>query len=495
MTRLALPSPTASAFRAARRLRVELARHDVNAFAELVVRDEQTGAPLRQAEHHRQWQALADRHAQLVIWAAIEHGKSLQLAIARTLFELGRDPTLRIAIVSNVHGQAVRFVRTIGRYVERSGELREVFPNLRPATPWTEAAITVTRPTLSKDPSVVAYGLHGAVLGSRIDRLVLDDPLDYESTRTPEQRRTTREWVTSTLLSRTTGRGRVIAVGTPWSPEDLLHELAGRAWPAYRFAIEREDGTPRWPEAWSSDRIAAKRRELGPVDAARSLDCIARSSDDAIIEEGWVVAALARGERATILEHRPEGLYLPDRAFEFAQRVVLGVDPAFSTKRTADLSALTAVMVHRDGSREILGVESGRWHGPDLLGRIQSARRRFGARTVAIEANQSQVLLGQWLRALEGEGVDVLPVVTGRGTNSMQARIEQLASEMATGRWIIPSCGGRGRDREIEQLVRDLLNYSPRNHTPDRLAALVIAAVGAEGEEEVGEVGHIDFRR
>jgi hypothetical protein len=489
---MATPPPALVAFRAARRLRIELARRDVNAFLELVVRDEQTGAPIRQADLHRRWHALADEHDHLVIWAAIEHGKSVTLSIGRTLWDLGRDPTLRFAIVSNTHAQAVRFVRTTARYIERSRELHEVFPSLRPASPWTESAITVARPTLSKDPSVVGYGLHGAVLGSRTDRVVLDDVLDYESTRTAEQRKITRDWVTSTLLSRTTARGRILVVGNAWHPEDLLNDLAARGWPAYRFPIERDDGTPRWPEAWPPERIAAKRRELGPIDAARSLDCVPRSSDETIISAVWVAVALTRGERATVLRHTADGLpYLADAEFPRGARVVLGVDVAFTSRATADLSALAVVLEHADRSRELLAVEAGRWHGPVLVDRIIDARRRFGAEKVVVESNGGGSVLAGWLGQ---HGVEVTLHATGAGKNSLQAHVERIAAEMAGARWSVPSHEGRARDRESELLVRDLLAFAPASHCPDRLAALVMASIACEQEQEVGEVGYLDLR-
>lgn len=486
-------SPAASAFRAARRLRVEAARTDVNVFLEFVLRDEESGAPIKQGAVHRAWHQLLDLHPRLVLWSAIASGKTASISIGRVLWALGRDPSLRVVIVSNAAAQAEKIIRTIGQYVARSRELREVFPSLKPATPWNTSMLTVERTGIAKDPSVQATSVHGNILGARTDLLIVDDLLDYENCRTPGQREDVIGWTNNALLGRLSSRGRVVIVGVAQNREDLMHHLAALpAWAAYRFGVEDAAGNPRW---WPRARIDEARRTLSLPEQWRQLDCVARGDDSAIISESWVQVALARGERATILEHRPEGLYLPDSIFANVVRVVLGVDPAFSTKRTADLSALAAVAVHRDGSREVLAIESGRWHGPVLIEKIRSARRRFGARSVAIESNGGQALLGQWIKQLEGEGVDVVQVTTGRGTNSMQARVEQLASELASGRWILPSQGGRARDRELEALVRDLVSFTPRAHTGDRLAALLIAAVGSEGEEEVGEVGWLDLRR
>src|SRR5882672_8150014 len=67
---------------------IEAAREDIDAFITAVMRDEKTGIPLEQAPVHVAWHALAEDNDRMLIWSAIEHGKTTQLSIARTLFSL-----------------------------------------------------------------------------------------------------------------------------------------------------------------------------------------------------------------------------------------------------------------------------------------------------------------------------------------------------------------------------------------------------------------------
>jgi len=359
----------AAAFAALREKRVGAARQSMSAFAELVIHDEMTGKPLRQADLHRCWHRLADTKDRLVLWAAIEHGKSMQLSVARTLWELGRDPTLRFAIVSATATQANKLVRTIREHIERSEDLHAVFPNLKPGGQWTDDRITVARPTVSKDPSVAGYGHRGAVLGSRLDRIILDDILDWESTRTPDQRKATVEWVNSTLLGRLTERGKVLTIGTAFHPDDLLHYLAKQqGWASARFPAEDETGAPAWPERWSSERLLRKRMELGPLEAARQLDVQARSDEDSRIKAAWLEEAFARGASATALSRSPSG-ELGLLNIREPYRVYIGVDLAVSARASADLSAIVVVLLHPDKTRELLAVESGRWTAPEIVHR------------------------------------------------------------------------------------------------------------------------------
>lgn len=470
-------------YNASRAQRVQLARLDPAAFTELVLRDEATGQPVVLAAMHEAWHKLASENSRLVIQAFVESGKSNALTIARVLWELGRNPSLRAAVVSNTHGQASKLLRAIGGYIEQSAELRDVFPALVPGTPWTDSAVTVQRATLSKDPSVQAFGVHGAVIGSRLDLLVLDDVVDYENARTPEQRDELVSWFNATLLGRLTAQARVIVVGTAFHPEDLLHRLTASGWPSFRFPITTDEGQPRWPARWSLERIAEKRLELGPAEAARQLDVQTRSDADSRFQQAWLDLALQRGQGRTCLG------YLLNKPLH--SKIVHGVDLGVSKKSTADLSVIVTLLVHANKDRQILSIQSGRWGGPEIVQRIADTQRKFGG-TVVVETVAAQLYVSQFLREL-----NALPVIdfkTGRGKMSLDWQIETLASELARGQWIVPSDNGtKPNNPEVAALLRDLLFYDPRRHTADRIAACCFARWGAERAEKRVETGHVDL--
>lgn len=197
--------------------RVEEARRSPWFFNRYVLRDEITQGPIRLAPCHREWHDFIDAHDRMVLFAAVSMGKSSQL-VGRIIWEVGRDTTIRILLLSNTHNQAVKIVRAVGRYIKTSPEVRAVYPNLRPMWPWTDSFITVDRPVISRDATVSASGVHGNILGSRYDLIVIDDILDEENTRTEEQRKKLIQWVEATVMGRLTARGRVIVCGTAWHP-------------------------------------------------------------------------------------------------------------------------------------------------------------------------------------------------------------------------------------------------------------------------------------
>jgi hypothetical protein len=471
--------------------RVQLARTDVSTFCELVMRDEQTAAPVVLAGLHEEWHRLIDQHPRLVLHSFVESGKSSGVTVARALFELGRDPTRRIAIISNTQRQASKLLGSIGKYIETSTELREVFPGLVQGTPWASTSITVRRKTISKDPSCQALGIHGAVLGSRLDLVIVDDILDYENTRTQEQRLQAIQWFDSTVLGRVVSGGRVIVLGSAWHSEDVMHVLTKRVgWTHARYGVTDDDGEPRWPARWPLARIAEKRQELGPLEAARQLDCWARADETARFRMEWIADAFERAARSRLsAESCGTGLVNHVLNTPADHYIVCGVDLAVSKKTRADRSAIASVMVYPGGNRELLSIESGRWDAPEIIRRICSVNARYRPLHVVVETVAAQMYVAQMLRELST--VPVRDYQTGRGKMSLGFQAEALAVEMSNGKWIMRGA----RSSEVSELVRDMLYFSPTEHTGDRLVALLLARWGAEQTSYRAEWLSIDLVR
>ncbi len=164
---------------------VQVARKDPSTFCRLVLRDEETGKRIVQAPVHNEWHDALTQHPRLVMWSHVEGGKTNQVSVGRVMWELGNNPGLRVAVISRTAGMATKIIRAQSQYIERSEDLHAVFPLLRPhankTMPWNSHAITVQREGFVRDPSVQACGvIRGAILGSRLDLVVLDDILARE---------------------------------------------------------------------------------------------------------------------------------------------------------------------------------------------------------------------------------------------------------------------------------------------------------------------------
>ncbi len=451
-------------------LHCRLARRDPNAFISYVLRDEGTGRPVLQSPIHEEWQAMLTEHRRAGIWAHVEAGKSSQVSVGRVLYELGKDPNLRVVVVMNTDAQAQKVCGAVGRYIEQSPELHRVFPHLQRDRnrSWTGHQLNVRRVSQARDPSVQTCGLHGNILGARVDLLILDDFIDYESTRTEHGRLDTYNWYMSTLEGRLTRNARVWAVGMAWHRDDFLHTLAkSPMWHFRRFPVARPDGTPTWPERWGADRILEKRALLGPAEFSRQLMCVARSDEDARFKRAWVDVCLARGEG--------KGLIYALASIPPGYRVFTGVDLGVRRKEGSDLTVLFTIAISPNGDRQVLDIQSGRWAGPDIVRRIVDVHNRYRS-IVLVENNAAQQFIVDFTQA--GSGVPVQPYTTTGKVNSPEFGIESMAVEMAGGRWIIPNSGGVMHP-EVAAWVQELLYYDPKAHAGDRLMASWFAREGA----------------
>lgn len=468
------------------RTRVKLARMgDVAAFCELIMKDEESGEPIVMAGMHEAWHELCDQHDRMLLISHVESGKTQSISIARTLWDLGRNPNLRTVILSNTKDQAKKIALTIKAYIETSEELRLVFPDMVPGKPWGEHAFSVARETVAKDASVQCSGVHGNILGARIDRLVMDDILDYENTRTAHARKDLENWVVSTVLGRLTKNARIRIIGNAWHPDDLLHKFAKkRRWKAVVYPVlDPETGESRWPEQWSRERIEAKREELGPLEFARQMLCQTRDDSVSVFKREWIDKCLALGNgrsMANALSVVPPGF-----------KTFTGVDLAVQRHASADETALYTIAIDPRGNRHVLEVDAGKWSGQEIIGKINSAHHRYQS-IVVVENNAAQDYLVQFARG--GSAVPIRPFTTGRNKAHPEFGIQSIAAEMGGGKWVIPNHDGVMHP-QVAKWVDEMLYYDPSSHTGDRLMACWFAREGHRLTDRKAESTNLDLLR
>jgi hypothetical protein len=449
---------------------LDSARIDFNAFAEQVATDDETGEPLRQAPIHRRWATLCAEHARLLLWSHINSGKTTQISILRTVWSLGRDPTLRICILSNTSSIASKILKAVSLMIKSNDRVKAIFPHLVPNAegPWTTTELQVFRDSESKDPSVRAVGVHGALTSARVDLLIVDDILDPENCETEASRKKLLAWYKAVAVGRLTRRARIIVVGTAYHPKDLLHDLAKqRGFVSKRFPIIDKNGGITWPEAWSEARIDTMREELGPAEFARQMLCRSRSDDEARFKQEWIDLALDKGN----------GMALVSRIDELSEeeqatlKVYTGVDLAVSKKKKADKTAFFTFAEDEKGNRRLLSILTGKYTAPEIVEHVVGIHERYGG-IIAVENNASQDYILQFAR--EKSAVPVVPHTTSKAKRDPILGVEGLAIELSNGKWAIPNDHGK-LSPEIEAFVTEMLFYTPGAHTGDSLMAAYFA--------------------
>ena len=363
------------------------ARSDPSLFLSVCFADS-AGRAIVQAPVHEELQAFLGANRRALVELPRDHGKTVQVC-GRVVWELGRNPGLRVKVVCATAAVAAERSRFLRDAVARNQRVHKVFPHLKPGEPWAADAFTIQRPSDVVGPSVAAFGVGAGSTGTRADLLVCDDIVDVKALTSPAARDHAAAYFHDNLLNLLEPDGRFWGLCTPWHPDDLNARLKRN--PA--FAVFRRpvgpDLEPVWAEKWPAARLAARRAEIGTASFARGYHLLPVADGDTAVRAEWV-------------------RYWTDPADY--ETIVLSVDPAVSQKASADASALVVLgrvgnpaeirnpksegagsgfefRASDFGSVHVLEATARRVAAPELVQLIDAADRRWNPAVILFESN------------------------------------------------------------------------------------------------------------
>lgn len=187
---------------------------------------------------------LGDIHREIIAWWNRQDAKSHQILLLprdhmksaliayRTVWELTKDPTLRILFISSTSNLATKQLKFI-KDILTSDTYRLFWPDMveqeeMKREKWTEREISVDHPARKeeaiRDPSVFTAGLTTNIVGLHCDIAVLDDVVVAGNAYTEDGREKTKEQY-GYLSSIETVNAREWTVGTRYHPKDLYNDL------------------------------------------------------------------------------------------------------------------------------------------------------------------------------------------------------------------------------------------------------------------------------
>lgn len=273
-----------------RRMWIKRARDNFSSFMQYCFIDESTGTPFKQQWFHDEWSEAMDKERRLLIIAPRDHGKTSQI-VGRALYELGRDPNLRIKIVCASDGRAKERLFEIVQHLMHNRRLHEVFPNLRPAEQgeWSKHKIVVQRTARHRDASVEALGITSTATGGRADLLIADDVVDRRNALSfPALRQQIKQAWKSDWTNLLEPDSRVWYICTLWHKDDLSHQLiANPAYTKLMYAVPNDFGA-LWPGKWSTPALRERHDEIGSIEFNRGFRNIAVDEESATVKPEWI---------------------------------------------------------------------------------------------------------------------------------------------------------------------------------------------------------------
>ena len=292
---------------------------------------------------------IANGSRRLLLLAFRGSGKSTLLGLLAAWL-LKCDPDRRILVLAAESQLATKTVRTVRRILERHPNTQA----LRPGKPeeWAADRLTVPRPSVSRDPSLLARGIGANITGSHADAVICDDVEVPNTCGTPAKRADLRARLSEIDYVLSPG-GLQIYSGTPHSyysiyARDARPEEGDKRPFLHDFKrLEKKLKRSSWPERFPRSLIKTIRKRVGPARFASQMLLQPVQAVDGRLNAEWLRryeerARIQRGERrGPCSGWRAGGCCLASA----------WLDPSFGRRDKGDACVLAAVFTDEDGRR------------------------------------------------------------------------------------------------------------------------------------------------
>lgn len=341
----------------------------------------------------------------------------------------------RLSAIKEIFAYSQAFIELYGYAGEQVAEMwREDKIKVKIKNPLTGNVWNVTIKALGTGQQV-----RGALEGdTRITLYILDDPEDEDNTKTKEAMEDNFSKFLGGVAGLDKRNGRVIVVGTPIRGGCLIDKLRNATgWTTlhYKNTIDKDKGIYLWKEMYSPEWLANKKKELEELGQRRKYYSeyegeITGEEDQLFKEEdfrfydGYVEVVL--GEAFLVLKSLNKiELPTPKR---ITVNTFMGVDPASSTKQTADYSVTMPIAYDADKNIYVLPYYRKRVspidHAEDIISKIKLYAPKRGQ----VETTGYQEFLRNYLRMRQEEENVYLPGLEHKYNprSEKSARLEEM---------------------------------------------------------------------
>jgi len=378
----------------------------------------------KNAPFHNDIQEKISEHKDILIEAPRGFGKTSQV-IRRIIWELGRNPNLRIKYISQNDDKSSEKVSEMISHLLFNEKIKKVFPHLKFDREPSKHKFYLEREKISKDASVEAQGILSSAVGGRADILVFDDVCDLRNSVTQPSMResviTAFQEVWTPILE---PWGRRVYICTPWHLLDLTAFLKKQG----VFEVVRYPcgGPPNfhsiWPERMSSKQLEQRYLE-SPRAYARAYQLKPMSEEETPFSEESLQNSLRAQEFPGVIHAR-----------------CLGIDPG-SSKRGKNFTCLFLMGLGEWKGEDYFvfeKVEKFRTTSPQVKSRILRLVKERSPQMIIIESNAYQRSLVEILQeerlSAEVLGLDTTPKALNDPTLGMAA----MGEDIALGKFWVP---------------------------------------------------------
>lgn len=382
------------------------------------------------------------------------HLKSHIITKGWSIQQILKNPNIRILIVNATEDNAIKFMRSIERYIGKGSLLEKIYGRFESSV-WNQNELIVSGRTEILDaPTLMAAGLQKTLTSQHYDVIIADDLVEPDNSRTKEQREKVHDFYLS-LFDLLEPKGKIVVIGTRYHQDDLYARILEENqqhsnWSIFVRSCYKPDGEILFPEKFSQAQLDDIKKKSfyhfstqylnNPIDP-----------DNADFKSGQV-------KYYDPTTPHPGSLYLT-------------IDPAIALSRNADYSALVVAGMFGDRRIRVVDAVHKRLIPSELVDEIFNLVKKWRLHRVGIETFAFQKTLKYDIQRQQRErgiffSIDELGKRhSGRGEQilSKEARIRRLQPYFEQGLVEI---------RADMQDLRDELLAFPRGRHDDLIDAL-----------------------
>ena len=379
-------------------------------------------------------------------------GKTTFFVEANAIYQILKNPNVRIAIVSHSYKKAVEILDHIKQYLKHK-ELIYVFEDvlwdkIPNEVVWKENAIRVKQTEVVGN-TIEVFGIEQDITGSHYDIIYFDDIVQVTNTSTSEAMRKLKKKFAGYIPILKPGGKRII-VGTRYKIDDLYGELIDSGIPHIIRKVE-EDGKLLDPHILDQKELEKKKEE---ITKQHSLSFFMSQYYNVTIPEENI-------------KFKPSMIKFHTELGEI-DTVYIICDPAISKKAQSDETVVIVVAKEKEGMLRVISSDGRREDVQDTVDRIMNLYMFWSMRAntvVGVEKVAYQAALLQWIeKEMTKKGIYFEIKALEPKTRSKKTRIEALVPYFKNNAITLD-------ENNCEPLYDQLINYGATLHD-DHLDAL-----------------------
>lgn len=319
------------------------------------------------------------------------HLKSKLITIGYSIQQIIKNPQVRILIYSATWTMAVDLNMNIQKKLQSCKRIHEIWGDPTVGSKeWSQDKTRLAK-NETRDPTITAAGIDNNLVGGHYDIIIMDDVVNRANISTQEQIEKVIQRYKDSLDLLETG-GQLIIVGTRWHDSDLygwimdpgndiVHSYEVMIKTAYEGNIGTgEEFRALWPQKFSREELQMRLREEGWAHFSAQYLNNPVPEENAIFKKFWFQYYEPGDMRGKLLNK------------------FLVIDPALSTAKDADFTAMVVVGVDEYGLIYVLDIVRARFSPHDIIEKMITFASEWNIHDIGIEMVAFQKTLAYSLR-------------------------------------------------------------------------------------------------